>query len=64
MAAGPIMVRYDEATKAPLALDAVYFLDYKGGRLLATVPGLRQTTASTRVIERFLERRPGRRLQA
>jgi hypothetical protein len=56
VATGPVMVRYDEGTKSPLALDAVYFLDYKGGRLLATVPALRQTTAATKVIERFLER--------
>ena len=39
-----------------MALDAVYFLDYKGGRLLATVPSYRQTTTSTRVIEPFSER--------
>jgi hypothetical protein len=56
VATGPVMVRYDEGTKSPLALDAVYFLDYKGGRLLATVPALRQTTAATHVIERFMER--------
>ena len=38
VATGPVLVRYDEAAKGPVALDAVYFLDYKGGRLLATVP--------------------------
>jgi hypothetical protein len=56
VATGPVMVRYDEGTKSPLALDAVYFLDYKGGRLLATVPALRQTTAATHVIDQFMER--------
>ena len=31
VATGPVMVRYDEAAKGPVALDALYFLDYKGG---------------------------------
>ena len=35
---------------------AVYFLDYKGGRLLATVPSYHQTTTTTQLIERFAER--------
>ncbi len=56
VATGPVLVRYDEAAKGPVALDAVYFLDYKGGRLLATVPSFRQTTTSTRLIEPFSER--------
>jgi hypothetical protein len=53
---GPVLVRYDEAAKGPVALDALYFLDYKGGRLLATVPSYRQTASSTRVLESFSER--------
>ncbi len=56
VATGPVLVRFDEAAKGPIALDAVYFLDYKGGRLLATVPSFRQTNTSTRVIEPFSER--------
>ena len=56
VATGPVLVRYDEAAKGPVALDAVYFLDYKGGRLLATVPSFRQTTTATRLIEPFSER--------
>jgi hypothetical protein len=56
VATGPVLVRYDEAAKGPVALDALYFLDYKGGRLLATVPTYQQTTTSTRLIESFSER--------
>jgi hypothetical protein len=56
VATGPVLVRFDEAAKGPIALDAVYFLDYKGGRLLATVPSYRQTTSSTHLIEPFSER--------
>jgi hypothetical protein len=53
---GPVLVRYDEATKSPIALDAVYILDYKGGRLLASLPTYRQSTSSTTIIESFVER--------
>ena len=56
VATGPVFVRYDESAKAAIPLDAVYFLDYKGGRLLATVPTFRQSTSSTQLIEAFAER--------
>jgi hypothetical protein len=56
VATGPVLVRYDEAAKGPIALDGLYFLDYKGGRLLATVPAYQQTDTSSRVIESFSER--------
>jgi hypothetical protein len=53
---GPVLVRFDEGAKAPIPLDALYFLDYKGGRLLATVPSFRQTGAATQLIDAFAER--------
>ena len=53
---GPVIVRYDEGAKAPIPLDAIYFLDYKAGRLLATIPTFRQSTKSTEIIEKFVER--------
>jgi hypothetical protein len=56
VASGPVLVRYDETAKGPVALDALYFLDYKGGRLLATVPTYQQTDSSTHLIEPFSER--------
>ena len=56
VATGPVLVRYDDTAKGPVALDAIYFLDYKGGRLLATVPSFRQTTTATRLLEPFSER--------
>ena len=37
----------------------VYFLDYKGGRLLATVPSYRQTTTSTRLHRAIQRTRSG-----
>jgi len=56
VATGPVFVRYDEGAKAAIPLDAIYVLDYKGGRLLATIPTFRQSASSTRVIETFVER--------
>jgi len=56
MTTGPVLVLYDEATKSPIPLDAIYVLDYKAGRLLATVPTYRQSTSSTTIIEAIVER--------
>ncbi len=56
LATGPVMVRLDEGVKAPLALDAIYLLDYRGGRLLAAVPSFSQVGKKAHMIEKFLER--------
>jgi hypothetical protein len=53
---GPVLVRYDERLKAPLAQDALYYLDYRGGRLLATVPSYQQSGGTTRLVSTFAER--------
>ncbi len=53
---GPVLVRFDDATKSPIPLDALYILDFKSGRLLASLPTFRQSTTSTTVIESFVER--------
>ncbi len=56
IATGPVLVRFDEATKVAIPLDALYILDYKSGRLRASLPTFRQSTASTTIIESFIER--------
>ena len=56
LATGPVLVRYDETSRAPIPLDAVYFLDYTGGRLLATIPSYRQTGRTTHLLHGFAER--------
>jgi hypothetical protein len=53
---GPVLIRWDESAKSAVPIDALYLLDYKGGRLLATVPSYQQTPKETRVIEPFSER--------
>jgi hypothetical protein len=42
LATGPTFVKYNEGSKIQVAQDAVYFLDYRAGKLLATVPSLQQ----------------------
>lgn len=56
VATGPVLMQYDDATKSPISLDAVYYLDYKGGRLLATIPSYRLTGGKTELIDGFAER--------
>jgi len=56
VASGPIMIRYDERLKAPLAQDALYYLDYRGGRLLTTVPSYQQSGGTTKLLNTFAER--------
>jgi len=53
---GPVMIRYDERLKAPLAQDAIYYLDYRAGRLLASVPSYQQSGGSARMLDTFAER--------
>ena len=53
---GPILIRYDEGNKVQIPLEALYLLDYKGGRLLGTVPSLQGTGTSSRYLGAFAER--------
>jgi hypothetical protein len=56
VATGPVLMQYDDTTKAPIPLEALYFLDYKGGRLLATVPTYRMAGTKMQLIDDFAER--------
>jgi hypothetical protein len=56
VASGPVLIRYDERLKAPLAQDALYYLDYRGGRLLATIPTYQQSGGTLRLLDTFAER--------
>ncbi len=56
VATGPVLMQFDETVKASIPLEAIYFLDYKGGRLLGTVPSFRQTAVATQLIDTFAER--------
>ena len=56
MATGPVLVRYDDTAKGPIPLEALYILDYRLGRLFASLPTFRQSNSSTTVIDSFAER--------
>jgi hypothetical protein len=53
---GPVAIRYDETNKIQSPQDALYYLDYQAGKLLATIPTFRQTVDSTRYLEPFAQR--------
>ncbi len=55
LTAGPIAIEMT-ADKIPVAQDALYYLNYSTGRLLATVPSYQQTAGSTQVFSEFAER--------
>ncbi|QEH37780.1 hypothetical protein OJF2_63710 [Aquisphaera giovannonii] len=56
VATGPILVRYDETNKIQVPTEALYLLDYRSGRLVATVPALHQTGATSKYFGAFAER--------
>jgi hypothetical protein len=56
VASGPVGIRYDERLRSPLKQDAIYYLDYRGGRLLGTIPSYQQAGATVKFIDSFAER--------
>jgi len=53
---GVVSVQYDEGSKIQVPQEALYYLDYKAGKLLATIPTFRQSSNSTTYLEPFAER--------
>ncbi len=53
---GPIQVQYNERTKTQGSQEAIYYLDWSGGRLVAMVPVQRQSTGGSQMIDSFIER--------
>lgn len=56
VATGPIAVRYDEGNKVQIPEDALYYLDYRAGKLKATVPTFRTSNSGSKHLEAFAER--------
>lgn len=53
---GPAYIQYNEGSKIQVAQDAIYFLDYRAGKLMGMVPSMKQTAAGSTIIENFGER--------
>jgi len=51
-----IAMDYNEQTKIQAPREAVFFLDYRGARLLSTIPTLKQSPSGTQIIDGFAER--------
>src|SRR5205823_2627716 len=56
LATGPTFVKYNEGSKIQVAQDAIYFLDYRAGKLLGTVPAMQQMVGGSKVLGGFVER--------
>jgi hypothetical protein len=56
IASGPVSIEYNEAIKSAVPRDAIYYLDYKGGRLLATIPSPLQSGNKRSLLDSFAER--------
>lgn len=53
---GPTFIKYHEGSKIQVAQDAVYFLDYRAGKLVGTVPSMHQLVGGSKVLGGFVER--------
>jgi hypothetical protein len=56
VAAGPVDIQHDRGNDIDVAQDAIYYLDYRGGRILAAVPTFQQSGTGAQVINSFAER--------
>jgi hypothetical protein len=56
LATGPTFVKYHEGSKIQVAQDAIYFLDYRAGKLLGTVPSMQQLVGGSKILGGFVER--------
>ena len=53
---GPAFIKYNEGSKIQVAQDAIYYLDYKAGKLFGTIPAMRQLVGESKIIAGFSER--------
>jgi hypothetical protein len=56
IAAGPVSIEHNPGLKIQVARDAIYYLDYKGGRLLAAIPSSMQSGRVAHMLDSFAER--------
>src|SRR5947199_8518009 len=56
VAAGPIGIKHNMRQQVQIAEEAVYYLNYASGRLLASVPSFQQVGRESRVLGEFAER--------
>lgn len=56
LASGPVQVGYKDGQRVQISQDALYYLDYKTGRLLATIPSFQQSLGSAKLVDTFAER--------
>lgn len=56
LATGPTFIKYNEGSKIQVAQDAIYYLDYRAGKLIGSVPAMTQLVGGQKVLGSFIER--------
>ena len=56
LGSGPIDVGFHQGLKIEIATDAIYFLDWKAGKLLAAIPSIKQSGSTTKILGPVAER--------
>jgi hypothetical protein len=56
LATGPAFLTYNEGAKTQVAQDALYYLDYRAGKLFATIPRVKAAGSSAKFFDAFAER--------
>jgi hypothetical protein len=56
LTSGPTSIQYNEGSKVQVAQDGIYYLDYRGGKLVATIPIFRKTVTGAHMVESFAVR--------
>lgn len=56
LGAGPVEVGYHQGLKIEITTDAIYFLDWRAGKLIAALPTLKQSGTTTKVLGPVAER--------
>ena len=56
LSSGPVEVSHHEGLKIEISTDAIYFLDWKAGKLLAAIPSLKKTAVANKILGPIAER--------
>jgi hypothetical protein len=56
LTSGPVLLRYNDGLKVQIPQEALYYLDYKGARLVATIPSYRPTGGAPKYLGAFAQR--------
>ena len=56
LASGPAFIKFNKGSEIQVAQDVIYYLDYRAGKLIATIPSMQQIGGTARYLSAFAER--------